>query len=227
MRSPVGATLSRLPGSKFPFSDLRRALGTASEPGAVHKLPAHSLGGLALPSVLDAERSAMLIKRLPPVEELRRCLAYDAGIGGLVWIAPATPWSRVQIGSPAAYADSKYKRICIFNGRYLEHRAVWALVHGRDSEVQIDHINLDTFDNRIENLREASHGLNRANSRLSSNSTSGLKGVTWHKSARRWTAHIGVNGRKLSLGSFDNPDDAHRAYAEAARHHFGDFARTA
>ena len=53
-----------------------------------------------------------------------------------------------------------------FNGRdtvILMHRAVWAWHNGRFPTLQIDHINGNSFDNRIQNLREASQSENMRN----------------------------------------------------------------
>jgi hypothetical protein len=91
----------------------------------------------------------------------------------------------------------------------------------------IDHIDGDGLNNRRSNLRYASRVENGQNAKLRSDNTSGFKGVSWDKKARKWRAHIQVNGRLRSLGTFDAPDIAHAAYVKAARESFGDFARAA
>jgi len=105
--------------------------------------------------------------------------------------------------------------------------------------LQVDHINGIKDDNRRENLRVATNGQNRANSKLNDNNKSGLKGVHLRKKPTiknrkkkprkdrmgdRWAAQINVNGKKLHLGYFDTKEEAHAAYREAARKHFGEFA---
>src|SRR5262245_40083957 len=52
---------------------------------------------------------------------------------------------------------------------------------------------------------------------------SGYRGVSRHR--RRWVAEIRVNSKKIRLGRFDAPEDAARAYDEAARNYFGECAR--
>ncbi len=54
--------------------------------------------------------------------------------------------------------------------------------------------------------------------------TSGFKGVCWHKRMRKWTALIGVDGRRLYLGGWDSAETAARAYDQAALTHHGAFA---
>lgn len=118
------------------------------------------------------------------------------------------------------------------------HRAV-ASHMGLDMSQAIDHINGDRADNRRSNLRSATNGQNRANSKLNCNNKSGFKGVHLQKKrpttpgkkppknrmGDRWVAQINVEGKKLFLGRFNTPEGAHAAYTEAAKKHFGEFAR--
>ena len=64
------------------------------------------------------------------------------------------------------------------------HHAVWAVCKGRFPEQQIDHINGNKQDNRIENLREVSASENRMNMVYpwKSNAKTGLPGVQKHGS---------------------------------------------
>lgn len=93
-----------------------------------------------------------------------------------------------------------------------------------DPKVHIDHINGNGLDNRRSNLRVATPSQNSANRRKIANATSPYKGVYWQKN-RRWRAVLTVDRRHISLGMFDDPADAARAYDAAALEHFGPFAR--
>ena len=88
----------------------------------------------------------------------------------------------------------------------------------------VDHINGDTLDNRRCNLRFASAAENIRNSRRRSTNTSGFKGVWWNKQVNKWQADIKVLGKKIYLGRYDDPQDAHEAYCAAALKHYGEFA---
>lgn len=72
---------------------------------------------------------------------------------------------------------------------------------------QIDHINGNRDDNRIENLREVTIQENRKNVTVARNA-SGVVGVTWAKKEGNWRASISINGRAINLGHFQNLEDA-------------------
>ena len=93
-----------------------------------------------------------------------------------------------------------------------------------DDDSFVDHRNGNTLDNRRCNLREASVADNARNTSLRSDNKTGYKGVGFLPHNGRYRAYIGVDGRFISLGNYDDPKDAARAYDEAARFYFGDFA---
>ena len=90
--------------------------------------------------------------------------------------------------------------------------------------VLVDHVNLNTLDDRRSNLRLCSKAENCRNGRPRG-SKSGFKGVTWYPRYGRWVAAICVDYRVKTLGYFDDKVLAAQAYDVAARSHFGEFAR--
>jgi len=91
--------------------------------------------------------------------------------------------------------------------------------------MEVDHINGDPLDNRRANLRIVTHGQNQKNMKISADNKSGYKGVSWHKKANKWQAHIRLKCASKYLGLFTDIKEAAKAYNSAALEHFGEFAR--
>jgi hypothetical protein len=101
-----------------------------------------------------------------------------------------------------------YTGIRINSKRYSAHRLIW-IWHNGDipKRMEIDHINRNRGDDRIENLRLATHQENMFNSFG--------KGCFWNKSRNKWHSQISINDSIKYLGSFDNEQEAHQAYLNA------------
>jgi hypothetical protein len=89
----------------------------------------------------------------------------------------------------------------------------------------VDHINGNKLDNRRSNLRICTKAENVRNKVKSSKNTSGYKGIWWHKQNKKWIAEIGVDGKKISLGSYVSIIDAVKAYNKAALKYHKKFAK--
>ena len=122
-----------------------------------------------------------------------------------------------ELGSKVG-KDKIYLRIHVNGKRYLSHRLAWLLTHKRWPTTEIDHINGDSLDNRITNLRELSQELNVQNivKPYSSNSC-GYLGVCYHKNSGKYRATVRLKGKSYHCGSFDDPETAHLAYLETKR----------
>jgi hypothetical protein len=101
----------------------------------------------------------------------------------------------------------------------LMHR----VITNAPSGMQVDHINGNGLDNRMENLRVCTGQENIRNQALRKDNTTGYKGVTPHK--KKYRAQIYVNGNKILIGVFSDPKDAARAYDEKAKELHGEFSR--
>ena len=128
--------------------------------------------------------------------------------------------------------DSYKNPRCIhihFDGRLLmAHRMAYVIHYGEELplDIEVDHIDGDPFNNKIENLRKATRMQNGANTRKQCNNKSGYKGV--RASGRKknpWRAYICHNGVKYHLGCFPTEQEAHEAYRKKAVEFFGEFAR--
>lgn len=168
-------------------------------------------------------------------EVVAKFLAYDPRSGNFIWLARPDDigWTRKNAGKPAGTisthgkpdAPISYVRIRVCGRDFFAHRLAWLWVNGELPEgAEIDHINGDTLDNRIANLRLATRAQNGANQGLRRNNTSGVKGVSWDAKRGRWFASITIEGKSKALGRFDDFDDAVAARKAAEDEHHGVFA---
>jgi len=93
-----------------------------------------------------------------------------------------------------------YHRTYIKGKIFLNHQIVWLWHYGYIPENEIDHIDRDKTNNRIENLREVSRSCNAKNLTILASNTSGVTGVGWYKRQSMWESHISVKGRKIHIG---------------------------
>jgi len=86
----------------------------------------------------------------------------------------------------------------------------------------VDHINHDKLDNRRSNLRRATPQTNQFNKRPKLGK-SAFKGVTWYPN-QGWVARITRDRKRRFLGAFPAEELAAKAYDDAARKYFGEYA---
>lgn len=108
---------------------------------------------------------------------------------------------------------------------YRAHRLIWKMVYGDPVPDVIDHIDENPHNNRIENLREADHSQNHANSSFSWGNT-GVRGVS-RKQDGKFQAYLSFRRKTIHLGFFDTLEKAVEARRIAAGEIYGEFARHA
>jgi hypothetical protein len=119
-----------------------------------------------------------------------------------------------------------YLKTRIGHKEYLVHRIIFMMHNGYLPE-QVDHIDGNPLNNRIENLRAATNQQNSFNSKLSKANTSGVKGVSWINSRKKWEAKVMTSGNTVHLGRFDDIQDAENAVRLYRIEQHGKFARHA
>jgi hypothetical protein len=164
------------------------------------------------------------MKAHPSIDRLRMVLRYEPLTGRFVWLA-RTPdpknWNKLHAGKDAfttnvrGYACGAVDRILLRG-----HRVAWAMHYGKWPIGEIDHINGDKSDNRIENLRDATPAENRRNQKLHVKNKSGKTGVFYDASRGRWIASISHNGKRLILGRFGDRERA-VSVRNVAEHEYG------
>lgn len=158
-------------------------------------------------------------------EKLQEMLNYDPQTGIFVWRVDR---GKARKGAPAGRRNDCGYIIIRINGRgYRAHRLAWLWTDGNWPSSDLDHINGNRSDNRVANLREATRAQNNMNARLRGDNKTGFKGVFFNKQNRRWQARVTKDGRQIHAGCFDTAEQAHAAYYEAAKLHFGEYARGA
>ncbi|TWA89542.1 HNH endonuclease [Bradyrhizobium stylosanthis] len=134
---------------------------------------------------------------MPSFDEANDLLRYEPATGLFFWRETR---GGVRAGAVAGSFRRGYIRIRLNGVLYGAHRLAWLLTH--NCWVYIDHINGDPQDNRIENLRPATHLLNMANVKRHRDNASGFKGVAFDPRRGKFQAQICVGGRKKHLGRY-------------------------
>lgn len=159
----------------------------------------------------------------PDQSKLLSMLEYDPETGRLKWLPRSeddfrngghqaahnvAKWNGKHAGKQAftATKGDGYKHGSIFGRNYSAHRIIWKMVHGVEAD-EIDHINGDRSDNRLENLRSIPRAINLKNVARHTGRTNPGTGVRKHKTGK-WQAYLCADGKFISLGCHDTPEAA-------------------
>lgn len=154
------------------------------------------------------------------LSKLKKVLRYDCDTGQFTWLVTT---GKAIKGNAAGNLDADgYLRIKFGGKKHYAHRLAWFFMTGEMPNQLIDHVNGVRSDNKFSNLREATPGQNLGNSKASW-SSSGLRGVSWHRKTGTWQAQIQIKGKNKHLGHFQRAEDAHAAYVKASKRHHGVF----
>lgn len=147
------------------------------------------------------------MKELPLSNRKANVIVDDNVFNGLAFYR----WNVNNAGYAGAWIDGK---------QVLLHRFIMGAKDGEE----VDHINGNRFDCRVENMRLCTHSQNIANDGPRTNNKLGVKGVDYHGKKGKYRATIRVNYKKIHLGVFDTLKDAAIAYNEGAKKYYGEFA---
>lgn len=178
-----------------------------------------------------------------PVLTLREALNYDPQTGLFRWrerpvhhFKNDMRWSAAsnQKRWNSRYAEhpaftlmdvNGYLRGVIEKTGLMAHRVAWAVTVGHYPKLSLDHINGIRTDNRLQNLRQANRQQQGWNTRPHVGKSSNFLGVSFRKDRNVWRANIFLNGKQVSIGTFDSEEEAAKARDEVARKHHGEFVR--
>lgn len=166
----------------------------------------------------------MSANSLPDLEYIRQRLHYDPLSGKLYWKArPDNPkkWNDRYAGLEAFTANhgSGYKVGAVDSKNYLAHRIVWAIHYGEWPDGEIDHIDHDRANNKIENLRCVSRVENCHNMSAYKTNTSGATGVYWFGARNKWKVEIWVARKKIHIGYYEDFHEAVTARKRASEYY--------
>ena len=117
-----------------------------------------------------------------------------------------------------------YWYLTINRKQYNAHRLIFLMHHGYLPPI-IDHIDGDRGNDRIENLRPATHRQNLQNMKLRPTNKSGFKNVSWVSDRKKWLVQLSINGKQTNIGRFDDLEFANLVATEAREKFHGAFAR--
>ena len=167
----------------------------------------------------------MKIIELPSVEYLNEIFEYDFDNGKLYWKKSGKGIKKSKLSVGAGYINKHdgYVSISVNGTEYKAHRLIWKMFYGYDPK-EVDHINGNRSDNRIENLREVTRSQNSMNQHGVRKNSSGVRGVGWDKFTSKWRVRITKEGKVERLGRYKNLEDAIQVRKDAEIRLFKEYA---
>lgn len=143
---------------------------------------------------------------------------FDYKDGFLYWKVKVS--DKIIIGEKAGCEfnsqGGNYYYIQFYKKRYKSSRLIFFWHNGYFPK-NVDHIDRNTLNDKIENLRAATDQENTFNSGSTKNSTSKYKGVSWSNGRNKWVAQITVNYKQIPLGRFNTEEEAAKTYNDAVK----------
>lgn len=130
-------------------------------------------------------------------------------------------------GLLAGAPDSRgYRCVHINKKIYKMHRLVYLYHHGYFPKV-VDHINGDTLDNSIDNLRDVSSSVNAQNRSHFSGNKTGIRNVSYSSKSNKYVVRVCIDYVSRYMGEFSTLEEATTAALAARKtHHVGYTERT-
>lgn len=166
---------------------------------------------------------------------IRPFLRYEVATGALFWLprVAGTPYGEWEVTEITAKIFNKkcagkraerwnrqnYGRVRLFKVDFQASRIAWALSCGVWPALQLDHIDGDPQNNRLENLREVTHRENCMNRKTRIDCPTSYTGIRPNRNRRGWDVRIGVKGREIFIGRYDEFDEAVKARLKAEQEH--------
>jgi hypothetical protein len=128
----------------------------------------------------------------------------------------------VDHNSPAGYVDPEgYGQISLDFHRLKTHRLIWFWHYGQWPKEEIDHIDGDPHNNKIENLRDVTKQQNMRNRGSNKNNKLGIKNICWSEQRQSYVVQFDGTFRKR----FKTLEEAIAVANEMRAKRHGEFAR--
>lgn len=154
------------------------------------------------------------MKKIPLVDRRGAVLGYSTvDNADQAWLSKFQ-WHLLVVRGEYCYAIRREGRDLVYM-----HRQICGVNGG---STVVDHDDHDGLNNQRKNLKPGPASLNQGNRFKQLNPCSSIyKGVSWHKTRRKWTAQIRTKERQRHLGVFLSELEAARSYNRAAVQYFG------
>lgn len=154
------------------------------------------------------ERTIFDANKYEDHEDYTECITYDKDFNesGRVLIDMDKKSIVQQYKVYICKHNQKFYAMITVNGKkYFLHRFLMN-IHEESYSIDkvVDHINGNSLDNRLINLRICTQKENSQNNRKESN----IRGVSWVKANKKWTARIMHDYQHFHLGNFDTYEEA-------------------
>ena len=139
---------------------------------------------------------------------LREILTYNSHTG---------KFTRNDFASSPAGSNGTYRYIAVDGYLYKASRLAWVYTYGKWPDGVLDHIDRNTQNDRINNLRDVGRKSNQRNRGVNKNSKTGVRGVTVRKNTGKFSVRLRrPDGVHTTLGCYDTLEEA----AKVAREHY-------
>lgn len=152
-------------------------------------------------------------------------LIYEPETGLLIW--KVTLCNTAIAGNVAGTRSKKgYIQVQINKKRYYAHNIAWIMSGGEiPSGYEVDHIDLDKANNKLENLRLSTKSQNQRNRGIHKNNRTGVKGVSFCKQTGLYKARVMLYHKEYFCGRFKTVEEAKEAVIKKRIELHGEFAR--
>ena len=154
------------------------------------------------------------VKQLPSWELLNELYEYADG----QLIHKTSKGSR-KAGDIAGSNVKGYRRVTIQGIDYYIHRVIWKLINKQEPPDELDHIDRNRLNNRIENLRPATRSEQNKNRSFYRINGKGKYSKGTRPNGSKWTAYgyDAVTKRPVYLGTYETEALASAAYQQFTR----------